>query len=30
MIEYFLALPENDPPPDLTGFTPRFADVLRP
>jgi spermidine synthase len=29
-IEYFLALPENDPPPNLNAFKPRFADILRP
>ena len=30
VIEYFLALPKNDPPPNLNGFSPRFEDVLRP
>jgi spermidine synthase len=29
-IEYFLALPKEDPAPSLNGFTPRFEDVLRP
>lgn len=29
-IEYFLALPKDDPPPDLKGFAPRFDEVLRP
>ena len=30
VIEYFLALPKADPPPDLGGFAARFADLLRP
>lgn len=30
IIEYFLALPADDPPPDLNAFTPRFADLPRP
>jgi spermidine synthase len=29
-IEYFLALPPNDPPTNLNEFKPRFEDVLRP
>jgi spermidine synthase len=29
-IEYFLALPKDDPPPALNRFSPRFEDVLRP
>jgi spermidine synthase len=29
-IEYFLALPKDDAAPALNGFSPRFADVLRP
>ena len=29
-IEYFLALPKDDPTPDLNGFKPRFNDILRP
>lgn len=30
VIEYFLSLPKNDPPPDLRPLTGRFEDVLRP
>jgi spermidine synthase len=30
VIEYFLALPENDPPVDLRHVKGRFEDVLRP
>ena len=30
LIEYFLALPEDDPPVDLSGAKGRFEDVLRP
>jgi spermidine synthase len=30
LIEYFLALPKDEPPPDLTRFSPRFEDLLRP
>jgi spermidine synthase len=30
VIEYFLSLPKNDPPPNLRGFKGRFEDVLRP
>jgi spermidine synthase len=30
IIEYFLALPRDDRPPDLGGFSPRFENVLRP
>jgi spermidine synthase len=30
VIEYFLALPKDDPPPRLEGFTPQFNDILRP
>ena len=29
VIEYFLALPENDPPVDISGMRGRFEDVLR-
>jgi spermidine synthase len=29
-LEYFLALPANDPPADLNGFAPRFEDIVRP
>jgi spermidine synthase len=29
-IEYFLALPKDDPAPNLNGFKPRFDDILRP
>lgn len=29
-IEYFLALPRDDPAPDLSSFAPRFGEVLRP
>jgi spermidine synthase len=30
VIEYFLSLPADDPPPDLTQLKGRFEDVLRP
>jgi hypothetical protein len=30
LIEYFLAIPQDDPPADLRGLTGRFEDVLRP
>jgi spermidine synthase len=30
VIEYFLSLPQNEPPADLSGLTGRFEDVLRP
>jgi spermidine synthase len=30
VIEYFLSLPADDRPPDLSGITGRFEDVLRP
>jgi spermidine synthase len=30
LIEYFLALPKNDPPVDLRGLREPFEDVLRP
>ncbi len=30
VIEYFLSLPKNDPPADLSSLTGRFEDVLRP
>jgi hypothetical protein len=30
LIEYFLALPKNDPRVDLSGLRDPFADVLRP
>jgi spermidine synthase len=30
VIEYFLSLPKNDPPPDLSTLKPRPADIMRP
>ena len=30
VIEYFLALPRNDPPPDIKAMQGRFEDILRP
>jgi spermidine synthase len=30
VIEYFLSLPKNDPPPDLSALKPRPADIMRP